>query len=82
MDKLAEVQRAAFLGAHFPSMSQYRPPCYKSETEDHILKVPEYKDPTFIIPDDNGLGYEDGIRVLRALGSWYVFNSVQLNKIN
>ncbi|XP_059485103.1 zinc finger protein 358 isoform X2 [Neocloeon triangulifer] len=70
MDKLAEVQRAAFLGAHFPSMSQYRPPCYKPETEDHILKVPEYKDPTFIIPDDNGLGYEDGIRVLRALGSW------------
>jgi hypothetical protein len=42
------------------------------------LKVPlldQYKpsvDPTgtFVLPDDTGLGFEDGIRVLRALGSW------------
>jgi hypothetical protein len=51
-------------------MSEHLPPSH--------LKVPildQYKpstDPTgtFVLPDDTGLGFEDGIRVLRALGSW------------
>lgn len=41
------------------------------------LKVPQpggdhygiKTEPTFVIPDD-GLGYDDGVRVLRALGTW------------
>lgn len=34
------------------------------------LKVPQpTPDATFTVPDD-GLGYDDGVRVLRTLGSW------------
>jgi len=34
------------------------------------LKVPQPPhDATFTVPDD-GLGYDDGVRVLRTLGSW------------
>lgn len=32
--------------------------------------APQPSNPTFTLPDD-GLGYDDGVRVLRALGSWY-----------
>lgn len=27
-------------------------------------------DSTFTVPDDVGLGYEGGVRVLQSLGSW------------
>jgi len=27
--------------------------------------------PTFTLPDD-GLGYDDGVRVLRSIGTWYI----------
>lgn len=33
--------------------------------------APQPSNPTFTIPDD-GLGYDDGVRVLRSIGTWYV----------
>lgn len=32
--------------------------------------VPQPVNPTFTLPDD-GLGYDDGVRVLRTIGTWY-----------
>lgn len=36
--------------------------------------VPQPPNPTFTLPDD-GLGYDDGVRVLRSIGTWYVQSS-------
>lgn len=33
--------------------------------------APQPPNPTFTLPDD-GLGYDDGVRVLRSIGTWYV----------
>lgn len=33
--------------------------------------APQPPNPTFTVPDD-GLGYDDGVRVLRTIGSWCV----------
>lgn len=30
---------------------------------------PQAPNPTFTLPDD-GLGYDDGVRVLRSIGTW------------
>lgn len=31
--------------------------------------TPQAPNPTFTLPDD-GLGYDDGVRVLRSIGTW------------
>lgn len=33
--------------------------------------APQPSNPTFTLPDD-GLGYDDGVRVLRSIGTWCV----------
>lgn len=33
--------------------------------------APQPPNPTFTVPDD-GLGYDDGVRVLRSIGTWCV----------
>ncbi|XP_049773375.1 zinc finger E-box-binding homeobox 1 isoform X1 [Schistocerca cancellata] len=43
-----------------PQVSQPNPDIYGSK---------QASEPTFVIPDD-GLGFDDGVRVLRALGTW------------
>lgn len=34
--------------------------------------APQPTNATFTLPDD-GLGYDDGVRVLRSIGSWFVY---------
>lgn len=43
----------------------------------YVLKVPQLNssttggvDNTFTVPDDGGMGYESGVRVLQSLGNW------------
>jgi len=43
--------------------------------ESHSVGVQTQTDPQplyNVIPDDGSMGYDDGVRVLRAIGSWYV----------
>lgn len=45
----------------------------------YTLKVPQVpqpqpgQEPTFTMVPDDGLGYDDGVRVLRSIGTWLVY---------
>lgn len=86
MDKMTEAQKAAYIEAHnamqqqMLSMQQH-----KMKLENHYvptLKVPHVpppnldqynkstQDPTFTMVPDDGMGYDDGVRVLRSIGTW------------
>lgn len=39
--------------------------------------APQPPNPTFTVPDD-GLGYDDGVRVLRTIGSWCIYKIFHL----
>lgn len=51
------------------------------------IKVPQVSsstggpDSTFTVPDDVGMGFEGGVRVLQSLGNWYVFYFI-INQIS
>lgn len=40
----------------------------------YSLKVPQinHSQESFTMVPDDGLGYDDGVRVLRSIGTWYV----------
>lgn len=86
MDKMTEAQKAAYIEAHnvmqqqMLSMQQH-----KMKLENHYvptLKVPHVPQPnldqynkpahesTFTMVPDDGMGYDDGVRVLRSIGTW------------
>lgn len=77
-----EEQKAAYLEAYMAQHLQQKPFRYdtgeqKKKTEENGCDSNSVShsgppDATFTVPDD-GLGYDDGVRVLRTLGSWYGF---------
>lgn len=81
---VADAQKTAYLEAYMAQqLHQHKQFRYEEEKKKPggengcgdfaspgALKVPQpAPDATFTVPDD-GLGYDDGVRVLRTLGSW------------
>lgn len=63
-----------------PGQTQHSPSnVTSSQHYGSTIKVPQISssssggaDSTFTVPDDVGMGYEGGVRVLQSLGNWYV----------
>lgn len=71
-------QRSAYAEAHAVAHAAVQQHMAQQAAQARLLTGPvpntaphQPPNPTFTLPDD-GLGYDDGVRVLRSIGTWLV----------
>lgn len=73
-----QQQRTAYVEAHAVAHAAVQQHMAQQAAQARLAgpgpaATPQPPNPTFTLPDD-GLGYDDGVRVLRSIGTWYIFN--------
>ena len=69
------IQRTAYMEAHAVAHAAVQQHMAQQAAQARLLSgpvtssAPPAPNPTFTLPDD-GLGYDDGVRVLRSIGTW------------
>ena len=69
-------QRSAYMEAHAVAHAAVQQHMAQQAAQARLLSAPvpsappQAPNPTFTLPDD-GLGYDDGVRVLRSIGTWW-----------
>ena len=74
-----QQQRTAYVEAHAVAHAAVQQHMAQQSAQARLAgpgppATPQPPNPTFTLPDD-GLGYDDGVRVLRSIGTWYVYET-------
>lgn len=80
MSNSGQQQRSPFVEAHAVAHAALQQHMAQQAAQARLTgsgppAAPQPSNPTFTLPDD-GLGYDDGVRVLRSIGTWCVQNLV------
>lgn len=76
MSNNGQQQRSSYVEAHAAAHAALQQHMAQQAAQARLAgpgppAAPQPSNPTFTLPDD-GLGYDDGVRVLRSIGTWYV----------
>lgn len=76
-----QQQRTAYVEAHAVAHAAVQQHMAQQAAQARLAgpgptATPQPPNPTFTLPDD-GLGYDDGVRVLRSIGTWYIQDSLK-----